>query len=181
MNTQSFSDSFIKIHVVVHEVFCSQTHLCIHSHSLFSLLNNRKQLVGIGINELKHHKASILLLKLHFFIKKHIPKKKKIHTRSQRGTAIIMSSLAQSKSTIACHCRACLHVHQSVFSSASCRARDRAAPTFRFSKAQWVGASIHLHACRRTHTPDAHMPQHLTLSKTTHSNSISDKKKTFFF
>lgn len=102
------------------------------------------------INGLRHHEASILRLKLHFLLKSTFPKNSQGH--SQWGTAIIMSSLAQSKSTIDCRCRACLHVHQSVYSSASCRARDRAAPTFGFSKAQWVGASIHLHACRRTHS-----------------------------
>lgn len=103
------------------------------------------------------------ILNKSFCIKQHIGKK---HNFSLWGIAITMSTFAQSESTIVCHSQACLHVHQSVYSSASCRAVWSSNTYLQIFKST-VGWSFYSFALMQAHThPQMHAHTHTHLALT---------------
>lgn len=103
---------------------------------------------------------------------------------SQWETAAITSFLTQSKSTIDADQpvtgQAFLHVGQSVYSSASCRA-DRSSSTYLQILKSAVGRSAdsfaHMHARLEYEHAPTHMRQQLTLPDMKHSNLMATKNE----
>jgi len=115
---------------------------------------HRKILAVIMTDGWRHHLGSLQNVSIHqligtFYQRPHF--NKYMAALSQWETAVIMSPITQSKSTIVCHGQLFLHVCQSVYSSASCRV-NRMGSTYLQIFSSMVGWSSYSFALMQAHT-----------------------------